>query len=119
MPTLILLSLVLNIAVLIPVCTGLLTHTSWAEAAYGGTTPARGILLSVYLSIALVSALLLLIRDPKLVAALLLVQVIYKITTPLTVGTLNNPVVISNLAIAAVHTVTLSVIWTVLSSTAD
>jgi hypothetical protein len=35
------------------------------------------------------------------------VQVIYKITTPFTVGRLQNPIVISNLVVAALHSVTL------------
>lgn len=105
------LSLLLNIVVLVPVCAGLLTHANWALASYGEATAARGILLSIYLSIALVSALLLVVREPNLVAALLLVQVLYKVTTPLTVGTLANPVVLSNLGIAAFHAVTLYLIW--------
>jgi hypothetical protein len=46
-----------------------------------------------------------------MVAALLLVQVIYKLTTPFTVGSFTNPVVLSNLAIAAFHSGTLAVIW--------
>ncbi len=105
------LSLMLNIVVLAPVCVGLMTNASWARGAYGDATAARGILLSVYLAIGLVSALLLFLHEPKLVAALLLVQVVYKVTTPLTVGTLRNPVVISNLGIAAFHAVTLALIW--------
>jgi hypothetical protein len=59
------------------------------------------------LAILICSVLLLIHREPKAVAALLLVQVLYKITTPLTVGTITNPVVISNLIIAVVHTATL------------
>jgi len=42
---------------------------------------------------------------------LLLVQVIYKITTPLTVGSFENPVVISNLVVAVMHTFTLTLIF--------
>ena len=105
------LSLLLNIAVLAPVCAGLIADASWARASYGEASAARGILLSVYLAIGLVSALLFFVREPKLVAALLLVQVVYKVTTPLTVGTLANPVVVSNLGIAAFHAVTLALIW--------
>ncbi|MBI1277460.1 MAG: hypothetical protein GC179_04980 [Anaerolineaceae bacterium] len=105
------LSLLLNIVILMPICIGLATDRSWITAVYGPNTAARGILLSIYVAIGLVSGLLLIVRDPKLVAALLLVQVVYKLTTPLTVGTLNNPVVISNLAIAAFHIVTLGLIW--------
>jgi hypothetical protein len=104
------LSLCLNIAVLVPVCAGLLLSAAWANWSYGEATAARGILLSMYLAIGVTSALLLLRPDPMLVAPLLLVQVIYKLTTPLTVGTLANPVVLSNLLIAAVHAVTLTLI---------
>ncbi len=111
MRVMIILSLVLNIAVLAPVCAGLIADANWVRASYGEVTAARGILLSVYLAIGLVSALLLFVGEPKLVAALLLVQVVYKLTTPLTVGTFANPVVVSNLGIAAFHAVTLALIW--------
>jgi hypothetical protein len=111
MKRLIVLSLLLNIAVLIPVCAGLITDASWSQASYGEATPARGILLSVYLSILIASFLLLAFREPRSVAALLSVQILYKITTPLTVGTFHNHVVISNLGIAVFHTITLLFIW--------
>jgi hypothetical protein len=111
MKRLIVFSLLLNIAVLVPVCTGLITDAGWSRASYGEVTPARGILLSVYLSILIASFLLLAFRDPRSVAALLLVQIIYKFTTPLTVGAFHNPVVISNLGIAVFHAITLLFIW--------
>jgi hypothetical protein len=111
MKTLIILSLLLNMAVLIPVCSGLLTHAEWAQKSYGEATAARGILLSVYLSILVASVLLLVFRNPAPIAALLLVQIIYKMTTPLTVGTLYHPVVISNVCIALFHSLTLWAIW--------
>ncbi|MEO5857534.1 MAG: hypothetical protein ABIR33_01160 [Pyrinomonadaceae bacterium] len=104
-------SLVLNIAVLVPVCFGIISSASWANEAYGDATAARGILLSVYLAIAAASMLLLVGRNSKMIAVLLLVQVIYKLTTPLTVGTFQNAVVVSNLLIAAFHTTTLLLIW--------
>lgn len=113
MPTL---ALILNIAVLIPVCLGLITNASWATEAYGGSTPARNILLAVYMAIAITSALLLFIGDLRMISALLLVQVIYKVMTPFTVGTIGNPVVVSNLFIAAFHAATLIVIWGRISS---
>ena len=109
--TMITASLLLNIAVLVPVCTGILRDADWARAAYGPRSPARGILLSIYLAILGVSALLLARPLPQAVAALLVVQIIYKVTTPFTVGTLRNPVVVSNLLIAAVHVVTVGLIW--------
>ncbi len=105
------LSLLINGSALLPVCAGLLTDASWATSAYGERTPARAILLSIYLAIGLVSVLLLIRREPKAVAALLLVQVLYKVTTPLTVGTLANPVVVSNLVIAGFHMATLICLW--------
>lgn len=110
MDWLITLSLVLNVAVLIPVCASTIRDGRWTEAAYGPATPARGILLSIYLAILLVSAALLLKPVADMVAALLIVQIVYKITTPITVRSLSNPVVLSNLAIAAVHAVTVHAI---------
>lgn len=111
MKTMIALSLLLNIAVLIPVCLGLMTHADWARACYGEATPARGILLSVYLSILVASALFLVFPNPMPVAALLLVQIIYKLASPMTAGGFQNPVVMSNLGIAAFHAVTLWTLW--------
>lgn len=111
MRALIIASLALNIAVLVPVCLSLLLKAEWTVAAYGVETPARGILLSIYIAILLCSFGLLFKPLPAMVAALLLVQVIYKVTTPFTVGSLGNPVVISNLGIAAFHSLTLWSIW--------
>jgi len=79
MRLMVVLSLLINVAVLLPVCAGLLTDASWTTSAYGEWTPARAILLSIYLAIGLVSVLLLVRREPKAVAALLLVQILYKI----------------------------------------
>lgn len=104
-------SLIVNIIVLAPVCWGLMTGAEWVNAGYGMETPARNILLAIYLAIASVSAFLLFAGVPEAVAALLLVQVIYKVATPLTVGDPGNPVIISNLVIAALHAATLVTIW--------
>lgn len=112
------LSLLLNIAVLIPVCTGLLSDAFWVADGYGAATAARGILLSIYGAILVVSTALLFTREVMLVAPLLLIQVIYKLTTPFTVGTFANPVVISNLVISAVHIATLILIFREMSQTA-
>lgn len=105
------LSLLLNIVVLIPVCIGLITNAGWAQESYGAATAGRSILLSIYISIALASMVFLFSRDVTPVATLLIIQIVYKLTTPVTVGTLQNPVVISNLIIAAFHAVTLVMIW--------
>lgn len=104
-------SLLLNIAVLVPVCVSILLDAAWTRSAYGVPSPARGILLSVYFAIVVLSALLLARPAIQAVAALLLIQIFYKLTTPFTVGTLRNPVVASNLAIAAVHAGTVGFIW--------
>lgn len=100
------LSLLLNIFVLTPVCYGLMTDAAWARKTYGVDSPARGILLSIYFSILLVSLGLPFFGQPIAVAALLLVQIVYKVTTPFTVGTIRNPVVTSNILIAAFHSAT-------------
>ena len=110
MPTMITLSLLLNIAVLLPVTGSIVGNAGWVESAYGPPSPARGILLAVYLAILAGSAALLWKPLPQMVAALLLVQIVYKLLTPFTVGTLANPVVASNLAIAAFHAVTVTLI---------
>jgi hypothetical protein len=103
-------SLALNLVVLFPVCAGLLMRKPRMTSAFGEWTPARGILLSIYLAIAVASAALLARPDPRMASVLLGLQVIYKVTTPFTVRTVKNPVVISNLLIAAVHLVTLYVV---------
>lgn len=104
-------SLILNIIVLIPVCFGLITDAEWAKSSFGIFSPARGILLSIYLSILLSSLTLYFKMDVKFIASLLFVQIIYKLTTPFTVGTIANPVVISNLFIAVFHSLTLYSTW--------
>lgn len=101
------LSLVLNIAVLVPVTIALATGRRAAREVFGEPSPARGILLSVYFSILVVSAALLVLQDARSSAVLLLMQVVYKLATPFTVGSLTNPVVLSNLAISVVHIVSL------------
>lgn len=100
-------ALLINVAVLLPVCFGLFTRRIWVERAYGPASPARGILSSIYLAILLVSLALLIRLDLSAAVGLLLVQIIYKATTPLTVGTFRNPVVISNLLVAVFHTAAL------------
>lgn len=111
MKKMVLASLLTNVLVLIPVCLGLFLDAAWIADGYGAATAARGILLSIYGAILIVSLGLLFRRDPLLVAPLLLVQVIYKFTTPFTVGSFTNPVVLSNLAIATLHLITLVLIY--------
>jgi hypothetical protein len=101
------LSLVLNLVVLVPVCVGLLRGGRRMTAVFGDSTPARSILLSIYLAIGMASACALVWPRVEMIAMLLGLQVVYKLTTPFTVGTLRNPVVVSNVGIAVVHGATL------------
>lgn len=104
-------SLVMNVVILVPVCAGLITEAGWVSAAYGTKSPARAILLSVYIAILLVSCALLFWKNPAAVASLFLVQILYKVITPIAVGSIAHPVVATNLFVAAFHTITLVLIW--------
>ncbi|RJY09488.1 hypothetical protein [Aurantiacibacter aquimixticola] len=109
MKWMIVVSLVLNIVVLMPVAYGIATAAPWADDAYGAASPARGIVLAMYLAILVGSAALLFKPLPAAVACLLALQIAYKVTTAATVS-VDNPVVVSNLAIAAFHAITLGLI---------
>ena len=99
-------SLILNILVLIPVCLTLLFNVEKMQDVAGVFTPARGILLAIYVSILLASSFLLFFMDVKLAFALFSIQIVYKVLSPFTVKSIKNPIVISNLVIAAFHLVT-------------
>lgn len=57
-------SLLLNLSVLIPVCLGLIMDAERMKFTAGVFTPARGILLAMYLTIAIASLLLLFLNEP-------------------------------------------------------
>ena len=99
-------SLILNIVVLVLVCIALISDAPRVQKTAGVFTPARGVLLAIYLAIAIASTLLLFVQDPKFIFSLLFLQIVYKIISPITVRTLKNPIVISNLFIAAFHLIT-------------
>lgn len=107
MPFLLQVSLLLNVAVLVPVCAGLIFDRPWVAIAYGPKSAARGILLSIYLAIAVGSLALVFRGNADMAACLLSLQVLYKITTPISTRAPRNPVVVSNLAIALFHVVSL------------
>ena len=117
MHTFITISLAINIIVLIPIVVLMVMKSPLIDHAWGEFTAARGILLSMYGTILLMSLALVVYPIPAFVAALLLVQVFYKITTPFTVGSITNPIVISNLLIAVVHSTTLVSIVTTIGKT--
>ena len=107
MSTWIYVSMILNIVVLVPIVVLMALKAKLVDDTWGSFTAARGILWSIYFAILVASIALLLLPIPAFVAALLSVQIIYKITTPFTVGRIGHPVVISNLVISAVHAITL------------
>ncbi|WP_420860920.1 hypothetical protein [Algirhabdus cladophorae] len=113
MDALILVSLLVNVLVAGALPFALLNGTSM-DPAYGADSPARRILACLYGAIAAASIIALLsvvILDKKdwllgITAILLPFQCLYKLATWPAVG-LHNPVVKANLAIAALHLVTL------------
>ena len=111
MKAMIRISLGLNILVLTPIVFGMAIGSPIIDRAWDEFTASRGILSSIYFALLVLSIILIVKTVPVFVVPLLATQVIYKITTPFTVGTLLNPVVISNLGIAALHVVTLWVIY--------
>jgi hypothetical protein len=111
MNTLIYISLTVNIVVLVPILILMAIKSQIVDHAWGSFTQARGILMSIYFAILVVSIFLVFKPAPSFIFALLLVQVIYKVTTPFTVRSISNPVVISNLLIAALHIVTLASVF--------
>ena len=111
MQTMIYISLAINIVALVPIVILMAMKSPLVDTAWGPITEARAILWSIYIAILVASIFLVFIPVVAFVAALLAVQVIYKLTTPFTVGTISNPVVISNLAISALHIATLATMF--------
>lgn len=100
-------SLLLNIFVLIPVCIGLVIDSDRVKKSAGEFTAGRGVLLALYLTILIASIILLLYAQHYFVFALLFVQVVYKLLSPITVKSIKNPIVISNIFIAVFHGITI------------
>lgn len=102
--TVLLVALWLNIVVLVPVVASLAVGAKWTVRAFGQVTPARGILMAQYLAILAASILFLLWPLEPGIITLLALQIAYKVLSAFTVRVLTNPVVISNLLIAAIQT---------------
>jgi hypothetical protein len=103
--------------VLVPVVGSLAARAPWVARAWGDRTPARDILLAIYIAILAASIALLAVvaaTGPSVAieaaaVSLFAVQIVYKVLTAVTVrNALRNPVVLSNLGIAAVHGVTVA-----------
>lgn len=111
MKTMIRISLGVNILVLTPILFGMAIGSPIIDRVWDEYTASRGILSSLYFALFVLSITLIIKTIPVFVVPLLATQVIYKLTTPFTVGDLMNPVVLNNLWIAALHVVTLWVIY--------
>lgn len=116
METLIYISLLVNVVVLTPILIFMSVNSPRVVWAWGDFTPARGILMSIYFAIFVASVLLVIKPVPAFVFVVLLMQVIYKVTTPITVRSLKNPIVLSNLAISVLHVATLVSIYPAIES---
>lgn len=80
----------------------------WTVRGYGEPSDARSILLAVYLSILISSFYLLFVGSNDRIVNLLSLQIIYKTLSLLTVRSVQNPVIVSNLLIAIFHGVAIS-----------
>lgn len=96
-------SLILNILVLAPVCLGILLNQAWTVRGYGEPSDARSILLAVYLAILASSLYLLFVGSNDRVVNFLSLQILYKTLSLLTLRSVRNPVIMSNLLIAIFH----------------
>ncbi len=91
----------------------LLLNLPSITAVYGEATPARSILTSVYLAIAVVSLFALIFPSYSIAIAKVLfpLQILYKLSTIITVGSIIHPVVVSNVLISILHAVSLFMIF--------
>lgn len=109
------LSHIVNLIVVTLIPALILRNAPSMTAVYGPDTPARRILACLYATIAAASGFALLMlfafQQPEWSAQIALVmfplQIVYKLATLAAVG-LRNPVVVSNLAIAALHAASVS-----------
>ena len=108
-------ALIFNLVVLLPVLVALATAHPGMEAAFGPDTDARRILTCLYAAIAMMSAVLIALHVAQhvwavpMTVALFAVQITYKLATVAVVG-LSSPVVLTNLAVVAVHLTALAVL---------
>lgn len=106
-----------NVLILTAVCAALLRNAPEMDAAFGPASPARGILTCIYIAILLASLFALgcaVAGAPQIALHIALVlfplQIVYKTATAFAVG-VDNPVVITNLAVVALHSITLATLW--------
>jgi hypothetical protein len=105
-----------NVLSLIAVCAALLRGDAGMDASFGPDSTARRILACVYFAILLASIYALLragLGTPHIAVQIAMVlfqlQIVYKVGTAFTVG-LDNAVVQANLAVVALHCVTMVIL---------
>ncbi|MEI8223804.1 MAG: hypothetical protein WCG20_01635 [bacterium] len=83
------------------------------KKVFGDVTPARQILSSLYMAIAVASFVALALPQYGIAIALVLfpIQILYKLSTLVTVSSKSNPVIWCNLAISIVHAISLYTIY--------
>jgi hypothetical protein len=96
-------SLFLNIAVLTPVCFAIISGHRLVAHSWGAAQPSLYLLVSIYCTILIASLYLLIKPNIYLIFSLLMMQVFYKFLSPVLVGSVHNPVVLSNVVIATIH----------------
>lgn len=111
MITIVYVSLVINVVVagFWGVVLGFFPRAHFRDWPYGGDTPGSRILSSLYLTIALLSIYALVEPDRLYSVCIFLFgfQIIYKSLSAITARDLRNPVVLSNLLIAVIHSISL------------
>ena len=102
-------SLLINILVLIPVCSGLLFKVSRFDLVFGIDSTARQILSCIYLAILAFSLAILMFPEniSAFLVPLLSLQVFYKLTSVVVIKDKKTPVLWFNLVIAVFHSMTL------------
>jgi hypothetical protein len=106
-------SLLINILVLIPVCSGLILKVSRFDFVFGIDSTARQILSSIYLAILLMSLVILLFpgKTSEFLIPLLSIQVFYKLSSVMLIKNKKTPVLWFNLVIAIFHSITIFYIF--------
>ena len=99
-----LVALVLNIVILAPIVVGLTIGGRVIFRVMGTLTPARSSLLAMYLAFLATSILFLFWPLEPGIITLLAIQIAYQVLSAFTVRVLTNPIVITNLLLAAIQT---------------
>lgn len=91
----------------------LISNERHMKKVFGDITPARQILSSLYMAIAVASLVALIAPQYSIVIATVLfpIQILYKLSTLVTVSSKSNPVIWCNFVISIVHAISLYIIY--------